>query len=50
MFEKIYVIICGISLQEETLNPGWARSVDGQWVAVVNTNAYPQEVKTVRCQ
>ena len=35
---------------EDTLKPGWAKTIEGNWVTVVNTNAYPQEVKTVDCR
>jgi hypothetical protein len=37
-------------MAEETLRPGWSRSVEGLWLVVVNTNEYPQEVKTVTCR
>lgn len=35
---------------EDSIKPGWAKTVDGAWLAVVNTHEYPQEVKTVSCE
>ena len=35
---------------EELKKPGWAQTVDGEWVTVINTHEYPQEVKTTQCR
>ena len=32
------------------VKPGWGKTVEGKWVVVVNTDEYPQEVKTVECK
>lgn len=32
------------------VKPGWSKTVEGNWVVVVNTDEYPQEVKTVECK
>ena len=29
---------------------GWAKTVSNEWLVVVNTNEYPQEVRTVYCK
>ena len=29
---------------------GWAKTVADEWLVVVNTNEYPQEVRTVYCK
>lgn len=36
--------------KEELTKPGWAETVDGEWVTVINTHEYPQEVKTTQCR
>ena len=35
---------------EQMVKPGWSKTVEGNWVVVVNTDEYPQEVKTVECK
>lgn len=36
--------------KEELKKPGWAKTTEGDWVTVINTHEYPQEVRTSVCK
>lgn len=36
--------------KDELKKPGWAKTTESNWVTVINTHEYPQEVRTVQCK
>lgn len=36
--------------KEGLKKPGWAKTITGKWVTVINTHEYPQEVRTIQCR